>query len=184
MSRIPLAEPERLTGYLRDLHDGATEEDWSTRHVGRAFAAAPELLEMYLTGFYYPWHTNTGQAAAAARLSPRLKEIVRLRIATLNGCQTCRAARLASDTVSEGEVAVIDDYGAHDEFSPAEKAAIRLAELLATAHERIDDDEISRLREHYDDAEILELMMMAGQYIGFGRVLATLQLETVACPLP
>ena len=27
-------------------------------------------------------------------------------------------------------------------------------------------------------------MMMAGQYIGFGRVLAILQLETVACPVP
>jgi hypothetical protein len=25
---------------------------------------------------------------------------------------------------------------------------------------------------------------MAGQYIGFGRLLAILQLETVACPLP
>jgi hypothetical protein len=27
-------------------------------------------------------------------------------------------------------------------------------------------------------------MMMAGQYIGFGRMLAILQLETVTCPLP
>jgi hypothetical protein len=27
-------------------------------------------------------------------------------------------------------------------------------------------------------------MMMAGQYIGFGRTLAILQLETVACPIP
>ena len=26
--------------------------------------------------------------------------------------------------------------------------------------------------------------MMAGQYIGFGRVLATLQLETTVCPVP
>jgi hypothetical protein len=27
-------------------------------------------------------------------------------------------------------------------------------------------------------------MMMAGQYIGFGRTLAILQLETVSCPIP
>src|SRR6185295_11164283 len=97
MARLPLTEPEQLPGYLRDLHDGAAEADWSTRHVARVFAAAPELLETYLTRFYYPWHSNAEDAAGVARLTPRLKELVRLRIATLNGCQTCKAARLAAD---------------------------------------------------------------------------------------
>jgi alkylhydroperoxidase family enzyme len=39
------------------------------------------------------------------------------------------------------------------------------------------------VREHFDEAELLELTMMIGQYIGFGRTLATLQLETAACPI-
>jgi hypothetical protein len=52
MSRIAMPEPEELPGYLRALHDGASERDWSTRHCARAFASAPELLEQYLTGFY------------------------------------------------------------------------------------------------------------------------------------
>jgi alkylhydroperoxidase family enzyme len=39
------------------------------------------------------------------------------------------------------------------------------------------------LREHFEDDEILEQMMMVGQYIGFDRTLAILQLETVACRL-
>jgi alkylhydroperoxidase family enzyme len=184
VSRLPLAEPDQLSGYVRDLHDGAPEDDWSSRHVARAFAAAPDLLESYLTRFYYTWHTNTGDAAEHARLTPRLKELVRLRIATLNGCRTCAAARLASDTVPEAQAMGIDAYESSRDYSPAEQAAIRIAELLAVAHDQIDETDIAGLREHFDDAEILELLMMAGQYIGFGRMLAVLQLETVACPLP
>ena len=56
--------------------------------------------------------------------------------------------------------------------------------MLALQHDQIGDADIATLREHFDDAQILELAMMAGQYIGFGRMLAVLQLETVACPLP
>lgn len=39
------------------------------------------------------------------------------------------------------------------------------------------------LEEHVQ-AEILEQLMMAGQCIGFGRCLAILRLEDVACPQP
>lgn len=183
MSRVPLAEPEALSPYLRDLHDSASESDWSTRHAARAFAAAPELLEQYLTGFYYNWHSNKGAAAGVARLSAREKELVRLRIATLNGCQTCKAARLAADTLPEDEAVGVDDYEEDGAYTPRERAAIRLAETMAVDHFSIDDATIRELREHFDEAELLELMMMAGQYIGFGRLLAILQLEEVACPV-
>jgi alkylhydroperoxidase family enzyme len=184
LSRLPLAEPEHLSGYLRDLHDDAEADNWSTKHVARVFNAAPELLETYLTTFYYPWHSNAEHAEGVARLSPRLKELIRLRIATLNGCRTCQAARLAADTVSEPEARGIDGYAEADDYTPAEKAAIGFAERMAVDHHGIGDADIAALREHFDDGEILELMMMSGQYIGFGRLLAILQLETVACPLP
>lgn len=180
MSRLPLAEPQELPATLRGLHDGAADGDWSTRHVARVFAPAPELLDDYL-GFYYPWHTGT---AAGSTLAPRLKELVRLRIATLNGCRTCAAARLAPDVIPEAEAIGIDGYAGDQAYSPAEQAAIAFAERLAVAHHDLADADVAALREHFDDAGILELTMMAGQYIGFGRMLAVLQLETVACPLP
>ena len=183
MSRIAMPEPEVLSDYLRALHDGASERDWSTRHCARAFAAAPELLEQYLTGFYYNWHSNAGAAAGVARLSPREKELVRLRIATLNGCQTCRAARLSASTVSEDEALSVDAYDETGGYSERERAAIRLAERLALDHVSIDDELIRETQEHFDDAELLELLMMAGQYIGFGRLLAVLQLEEITCPI-
>ena len=176
MSRVPLADPEALPPFLKAMHDNARPDDWSTRHCARAFAAHPALLESYL-GFYYPFHSTGGV------IEPRLKELVRLRIATLNGCKTCKAARLARDVVAEGEAAVGVDRPEEASFSPRERAALRLAETMALDHFSIGDDAVRELREHFSEAELLELMMMAGQYIGFGRMLAILQLEETACPI-
>jgi alkylhydroperoxidase family enzyme len=176
MARVTLTEPAALTGFLAELHENAAETDWSTRHVARAFARQPQLLEDYL-GFYYRWHRSDG----VGELEPRLKELVRLRIATLNGCMTCKAARL-DPSISQEE----GDFGVDDPehpFGPRERAAITFAEKMAVDHFSIDDRMIRELREHFSEAEVLELMMLTGQYIGFGRMLAILQLEEVACPI-
>lgn len=176
MSRVTLADPATLPSFLKAMHDNARADDWSTRHCARAFAAHPALLETYLK-FYYPFHSTTGV------IEPRLKELVRLRIATLNGCKTCKAARLARDVVKESEAASGVDHPDAASFTPRERAAIQLAEAMALDHHAIDDDVIRALRQHFSEAELLELMMMAGQYIGFGRMLAILQLEETVCPI-
>lgn len=176
MSRVKLKEPAQLEGFLAELHQGAGEHDWSTQRVAQAFSTQPRLLEDYL-GFYYPWHRSDG----VGELEPRLKELVRLRIATLNGCQTCKAARLDA-TISEEEATTGVDDPDHP-FGPREKAAIAFAEKMALDHFSIDDDYIRRLREHFSESELLELMMLTGQYIGFGRMLAILQLENTTCPI-
>ena len=178
MSRLPLADPQDLPPFLKSMHDGAGEDDWSTRHCARVFAAHPDMLERYLA-FYYPFHAGD----AGSVLESRIKELVRLRIATLNGCNTCKAARLAPSDVSEREAAVGVDDPTQAEFSPRERAALALAEQMALDHHAFDDAAMSALRQHFSEAETLELMMMIGQYIGFGRMLAMLQLEETQCPI-
>ena len=178
MSRLPLAEPQDLPPFLKTMHDSAGAGDWSTRHCARAFAAHPDILERYLA-FYYPFHASD----AGSVLDSRIKELVRLRIATLNGCKTCKAARLAPDDVSEREAARGVDAPGEEEFSPRERTALGLAEQMALDHHAFDDQAMRALRRHFSQAETLELMMMIGQYIGFGRMLAMLQLEEAHCPL-
>ena len=178
MSRLPLADPQDLPPFLKTMHDGAAENDWSTRHCARAFAAHPDILERYLA-FYYPFHASE----PGSLLESRIKELVRLRIATLNGCKTCKAARLAPSDVSEREAALRVDEPAAAEFSERELAALALAEQMALDHLSYDDDAMRALQRHFSQAEILELMMMIGQYIGFGRMLAMLQLEETHCPI-
>jgi alkylhydroperoxidase family enzyme len=179
MSRMPLVEPEALPPYLKAIHDATPEDNWLGRHFARAFGPAPDLLQAY-QGFYYPWHTGAG---GAGLLEPRLKELIRLRIATLNGCVLCKTVRMAPEVVSEEEAARGVDAPDAEGFTARERAAIRFAEKMAVDHHNIGDEDVAAMRTLFTDAEFLELAMMAGQYIGFGRVLAMLQLEVASCPI-
>jgi len=45
----------------------------------------------------------------------------------------------------------------------------------------LDDGFFGRMRSHFSDAEIVEIGMAVGQYVGFGRLLMVLDLERTAC---
>ena len=61
--------------------------------------------------------------------------------------------------------------------------AIEYADRMALDHHNMDDDFFDRMREHFNDEQILELGMMIGQFIGFGRLLMVLDLESKFCPV-
>jgi len=82
--------------------------------------------------------------------------------------------------LTEAKISELDGDGAT--FSPREALAVEFAERLATDHHSIDDLFFDRLRQHFSEPEILELGMMAGQYIGFGRLLMVLDLTPKFCP--
>lgn len=66
-------------------------------------------------------------------------------------------------------------------FSRREALAVEYAERMAVSHHDIDDDFFAELKSEFSDAEVLELGMMIGQYIGFGRLLKVLDLEPKYC---
>jgi len=63
-------------------------------------------------------------------------------------------------------------------FSPREKLALRFAEQMALHHQGIDAAFFRELRAEFSPAEVIELGMMIGLFIGYGRLLAVLDLET------
>jgi len=48
---------------------------------------------------------------------------------------------------------------------------------MATDHHSMDDDFFTNLRAEFTDPEIFELGMIAGQFIGYGRLISILDLE-------
>lgn len=74
-------------------------------------------------------------------------------------------------------VAALYDYEGHPEFSLREKLALRFAERMALNHHSIDDTFFHDLQQEFSPAEIIELGMMTGLFIGYGRLLAVLDLE-------
>ena len=82
--------------------------------------------------------------------------------------------------MTEEKIAELDADTNH--FSERERLALAYAEMLAVRHHEIDDAFFVELKTQFSDAEILELGMMTGQYIGFGRLLQVLDLEPRVCP--
>ncbi len=82
--------------------------------------------------------------------------------------------------LTEEKISELDGDGAS--FSDREALAVEFAERLATDHHSLDDAFFDRLRTCFTEPEILELGMMAGQYIGFGRLLMVLDLTPKFCP--
>lgn len=81
--------------------------------------------------------------------------------------------------LTEAKISELDSQS--NTFSAREQLAVRYAEMLAVDHHNIDDQFFDTLRTEFNDAEILELGMMIGQYIGFGRLLKVLDLEPRVC---
>ena len=61
--------------------------------------------------------------------------------------------------------------------------ALEYADRMALDHHNMDDAFFERLREQFSDAQVVELGMMIGQFIGFGRLLMVLDLESKFCPV-
>jgi AhpD family alkylhydroperoxidase len=167
MSRISKLPPEqwdeRLVSAIRpenltDLEQGLT----------RYFAHCPEQALGLMT---------FGGALKLNRSLPsRLVELVRLRVAFFNQCRSCMAIRYSdavADGVTEGLVCSLERPQEAENLSAAEKAAIRYGELMATDHLAIDDAMYADLRQHFSEAQIVELGMTVAFFVGFGRLAAT-----------
>jgi alkylhydroperoxidase family enzyme len=100
-------------------------------------------------------------------LPERLRELVRLKIASITRCQACEVAR-KSDEVSEEDIACLswDD----PRYTPAEQAALRYAELFAFDHFSLEEDVFDDLAKHYSTEQIVELNMFAAIMLAGGRM--------------
>lgn len=168
MSRLPLVPDDKLDSFFRDrvARDRAEGRDPALNAV---MAHNPALFERYFS-FFYPAHEH-------GVLATRIKEIARIRIARHNNCQACMNARYATaqaQGLDEERIAQLDLPEDQWQLDPRERLAIEFADRLAFDHLRIDQPFVDRLLAEFSPAEVLELGMMIGQYIGFGRLLVAM----------
>jgi len=121
------------------------------------------------------------------RLLPaRVREVARMKIAHLNGCNVCmgwRIPALAAQGVDEELYAHVDDP-AWAGYSDGERLAIEYARRFAEDHRSIDDAFFARLRAEFSETEILELTILVADWLAFGRVTAVLDLDEACAWAP
>ena len=130
---------------------------------------------------------NLSAAVYGDRLvSPRVREVARMRIAQINGCNFClqwRFPEMAYLGVADELYAHVEDP-ANGEYSEQERLAIEYADKFALDHRSLDDAFFVRLRAAFTDAEIVELTAMIGNWLAFGRFQAVLDVAEACAWMP
>lgn len=85
---------------------------------------------------------------------------------------------MTEERINEG----IDRYRESTQFTDGEKAALEYSELMQFAPEKIDEAFYDRLREHYSDAEIVELGVFIGFNVGYHTFFRTLDFYPMFTP--
>jgi AhpD family alkylhydroperoxidase len=125
-------------------------------------------------------------AVFASSLDWRLHELVRMRIAIINGCQTCltwRTPEAIEAGVTEDLLAGVADWRSSDSYTEAERVALEFTELFCTDSVAIGDELMARLEEHFDAGQIVDLTLVIGKYLSQGRFMQVLGLDQ-ACVVP
>jgi AhpD family alkylhydroperoxidase len=126
-------------------------------------------------------------AVFASTLDWRLHEIVRMRIAQINGCTVCLAWRTPEALeagVTDQLLADVAVWRTSPEFSDAERVALEFTELFCGDSVSISDDLMARLAQHFDPGEIVELSLVIGKYLSQGRFMQVLGLDQDSCAVP
>ena len=69
-------------------------------------------------------------------------------------------------------------------FTPAEKAALKFAEVMAGDHRSVSQALFDELRQHYTESQIMALGWRMAIFVGYGRLVYATGLESVGAPCP
>ena len=127
----------------------------------------PELLDWYLKDFYQ-------KVFYGGKVERRYKELGRLRLSTIHGCRSCNFGNrldALEGGLTEVEIDQIHELD-FEGFSEADRATLRLADLLSMAAEPgsvLEHDLYDDLTHHFSKAEILEMAMFFSMLAGIAR---------------
>jgi uncharacterized peroxidase-related enzyme len=172
MSRISRLDRNEVTPDIAALFDKVFAQRGNVPNMFRVMAHRPEIFATMQAHFGAVLNTGT--------VSTKLKELVIVRTSQVNVTPYC----LASHTVLARGLGWSDDQLAHlagwqnrEDFTPAEKAALRLAETVTRDAHAVSDEQFAELRSFYSEGEIVELLCAIGLFNYFNRFNNALKME-------
>jgi uncharacterized peroxidase-related enzyme len=154
------------------LYDKIFAQRGNVPNMFRVMAHRPEIFTTMQAHF--------GAVLSTGTVPAKLKELIIVRTSQVNQTPYC----LASHTIlaknlgwSEEQLAHLADWPRREDFSPAEKAALRLAETVTRDANAVTDEQFAELRDYYSEGEIVELLCAIGLFNYFNRFNNALQME-------
>ena len=172
MSRISKIERSEVTPEMSALYDKIFAQRGNVPNMFRVMAHRPEIFATMQAHFAAVLNTGT--------VSTKLKELIIVLTSQVNDTPYC----LASHTIlakglgwSDDQLSHLADWTRRDDFTPAEKAALRLAETVTRDAHAVTDEQFVELRSFYSEGEIVELLCAIGLFNYFNRFNNALQME-------
>ena len=172
MSRISRLDRTDVSTEIAALYDKAFAQRGNVPNMFRTMAHRPEIFATMQAHFAAVLNTGT--------VSTRLKELIIVRTSQVNRTPYC----LASHTLlakglgwSDDQLAHLEQWPRRDDFTPAEKAALRLAETVTRNAHAVSDEQFAELRGYYSEGEIVELLCAIGLFNYFNRFNDALRME-------
>jgi len=170
MARIPYADPSRPE--ISALAERITRERGGRMlNLYRMLLNSPPVAEGWLTLF-----TAIRQKA---KLADRYRELATLRVAVINGADYEFQAHIPFALKAGVTQAQIDAIGAGTNpagLEPVDLAVLDYTEAM-TRSIRVDDATFKRIREHFDEQEIVELTATIAGYNLVSRFLEALHID-------
>jgi uncharacterized peroxidase-related enzyme len=173
MSRISRLDRGEVTPEMAALYDKVFALRGNVPNMFRVMAHRPEIFSTMQAHFGAVLNTGT--------LSTKLKELIIVRTSQVNETPYC----LASHTIlaeklgwSSDQLAHLADWPHREDFTPAEKAALRLAETVTRDAHAVSDEQFAELRGFYSEGEIVELLCAIGLFNYFNRFNNALKMES------
>jgi uncharacterized peroxidase-related enzyme len=172
MSRISKLERDEITPEMNTLYDKIYAQRGNVPNMFRTMAHRPEIFSTMMAHFSAVLNTGT--------VSTKLKELIIVRTSQINMTPYC----LASHTVlarslgwTEDQLDHLADWQSRTDFTPAEKAALRLAETVTRDANSLSNEQFAELKSFYSDGEIVELLCSIGLFNYFNRFNNALRME-------
>jgi alkylhydroperoxidase family enzyme/ketosteroid isomerase-like protein len=155
-----IAAQPRIAGAPEDSGDEIVRRayDWSRNELGTV--AAP------ITIFAHHPIVLAGYSALELALdrsdlvSARLKYLAAMRTTMVSGCEWCLdfGSAISQDaSVSEDDLRALAMYRTSERFDETEKLVLDYADAMTRTPATVSDDLFRRLRQHFDEAELVEL---------------------------
>ena len=164
MSRISRLDRSQVTPETAALYDKVFAQRGNVPNMFRVMAHRPEIFSTMQAHFGAVLNTGT--------VSTKLKELIIVRTSQVNETPYC----LASHTVlakrlgwSDEQLAHLAEWPQREDFTAAEKAALRLAETVTRDAHKVSDEQFDELRGFFSEGEIVELLCAIGLFNYFNR---------------
>lgn len=172
MPRIRPLETTEVGPESQVVFDAFLAQRGNVPNMFRTLALVPEIMTTAAAHMKAVFNSGT--------VPLRLKEMLAVRVSQVNACAYCLASHtmlLKQLGATDETIADLEAWEASGTFSPAEKAALALAEQMTRDATRVDEALWNSLKEHFSDSEIVELASVIGLFNYFNRVNDALHVE-------